>query len=446
MKKFQITGIARLLIFFIILCLGGGFLLQLPLAYKNNIPVPFVDSLFTSVSAVCVTGLSTLDMNIYTTEGFTIIAILIELGGLGIITFLSLLLTSKNKKVSFANRRAVKQFALEDVENNPKKIIRIILYYTLLIQSFGFLCLIPILKNAGIENFTFDAMFLAISAFCNAGFSPYSDSLIGFNNQVALNVVIMLLIISGGIGFIVIANLRQVRKGIKKGYSAHTKIVFITTTILIFAGAACFFILEYNHAFKDFTLSQKISAAFFQSVTPRTCGFETVAQPKFTYTSSLITLLFMFIGGSPASIAGGIKTTTFFVAFLYVIKGDETTGTVRFFNRTINNETINKAIMIIVKSVLCIFIAIILLTLTEQAKLTNNDISIYDLVFETVSAFGTVGLSNGITSTLTTGGKIILIVTMFIGRTALATMILILPSVAKSRRLIQLPKAEIIVG
>ena len=446
MKGLQFSGTTRLIILFIFLSVIGAFLLQIPLVYKNEQVVPFVDALFTAVSAVCVTGLSTLNMDVYTNFGFLIILILIELGGLGIITFLSILISNPEKKVSLVNRRVVKQFSIGEVEFNPRKIIKNIMGYTFGIQFIGFLLLMPLLKSHGIENYVFDALFLSISSFCNAGFAPYSDSLIQFDNAILLNVVIIALIIFGGIGFIVLSNIQQVRKGIKKRLSIHTKMVLLATGILIASGFIYFYLAEFNHAFAGFPWYKKISAALFQSVTPRTCGFEAIAQSDFSRTSSLFTIMLMFIGGSPASIAGGIKTTTIFVTLWYVFKGDEKTGTVQFFNRTISGETINKAIIIIVKSFLIVFLCVFLLTITEKPRLITNEISMFDLAFETVSAFGTVGLSQGITADMSFWGKIVLIVTMFVGRTALATMMIILPGTEKKRQFIKYPEEEVIVG
>lgn len=446
MKAIEISGTTRLIILFIILGFTGAFLLQIPLVYKDGNVAPFIDSLFTSVSAVCVTGLSTLDMSVYTNFGFFIIMLLIELGGLGIITFLSVLISIPSKKISLVNRRVVKQFSIGDVESNPRKIVSNIIRYTLGIQSIGFLLLVPLLKSHGVENYIFDSLFLAVSSFCNAGFAPYSDSLIQFDNAILLNLVIIGLIIFGGIGFIVLSNIHQVRKGVKKRFSAHTKIVLLATGILILVGFIFFYFAEYNHAFSNLPWYKKISAALFQAVTPRTCGFETIPQSDLSNSSSLFTMLLMFIGGSPASIAGGIKTTTFFVVLWYVFRGDDKAGTVQFFNRTISAETVNKATMVMIKSIIVIFVAVFFLCYTEKNRLFAEEIEVFDVVFEAVSAFGTVGLSQGITAGLSFAGKIVLIVTMFIGRTALATMMLVLPSIIKKQKYLKYPEEEVIIG
>lgn len=446
MKTMMFSGRTRLIVFFIVLCFVGAFLLQIPNAYKGGKVVPFIDALFTSVSAVCVTGLSTVDMAVYSRLGFVIIMVLIELGGLGIITFISIFTSSPSRKVSLVNRRVVREFSIDDVENNPRHIVKNILRYTLTIQFIGFLCLMPILKNHGIETFVFDSLFLAVSAFCNAGFSVYSDSLIRFGNSIALNTVIMSLIILGGIGFIVLQNVLQTIRKRKKRLSLHTKMVLLCSGFLILSGVFVFSGVEFSQAFADLPLHKKISAAFFQAVTPRTCGFETVPQAQFSYASRLFTVLLMFIGGSPASIAGGIKTTTFFTALLYSLRGDEKTGTVVFFRRTLATETINKSIIIIVKSVLIVFLATLLLSVVEAPQLKNATMNIMDLVFETVSAFGTVGLSLGITGDLDFWSKIIIIVTMFTGRTALAAMMLVLPGTLRKRQFVEYPEEAVLIG
>lgn len=446
MKTIILSGRTRLIVFFIILCFAGAFLLQIPAAYKDNKAVPFIDALFTSVSAVCVTGLSTVDMAVYSRLGFIIIMFLIELGGLGIITFISIFTAFPSRKVSLVNRWVVREFSIDDVENNPRHIVKNILRYTLTIQFIGFLCLMPILKSYGIKTFIFDSLFLAVSAFCNAGFSVYSDSLMRFGNSIALNTVMISLIILGGIGFIVLQNVLQTIHKRKKHLSMHTKMVLLSTGFLIVLGTIVFISTEFSKAFVDLPAHKKISAAIFQAVTPRTCGFETIPQVQLSHASRLFTILLMFIGGSPASIAGGIKTTTFFTALLYSLRGDEKTGTVVFFKRTIDAETINKSIIIIVKSVLIVFLALLFLSVTEATRLTNSEIDIMDLLFETVSAFGTVGLSLGITADLSFWGKIIIILTMFTGRTALASMMLVLPGTLKKRQFVEYPEEAVLIG
>ncbi|MFI3257966.1 MAG: potassium transporter TrkG [Spirochaetales bacterium] len=174
MKPVILSDTVRLISFFIFLCCAGAFLLQIPFAYKSGEAVPFIDALFTAVSAVCVTGLSTVDMEVYSRVGFIIIMILIELGGLGIISFISIFIGGSSKKVSLVNRRVVRRFSIDNIENNPRNIVKNILFYAFIIQGVGFLCLMPTLKMHGVEDFVFDALFLSVSAFCNAGFAVWA--------------------------------------------------------------------------------------------------------------------------------------------------------------------------------------------------------------------------------------------------------------------------------
>ena len=194
---------SRLFLYFIIIAALGSLLLSMPFSYKANVKVNYIDALFTSVSAVCVTGLSTLDMEVYSRTGLIFLLLLIEAGGLGILTYISFLMALSSKKISAANRTLVKDFYIDDVEYNPKNILAKIFFFTLVIQFMGFVFLMPGLYKAGDKNFIFDSFFLSISAFCNAGFSPFNDSLQGFNENYYVLSIIMILMITGGIGFIV---------------------------------------------------------------------------------------------------------------------------------------------------------------------------------------------------------------------------------------------------
>ena len=207
MKIRMSSGHIQLFLYFLILAFAGSLLLQIPSAYKDGNTVPYIDSLFTAMSAVCVTGLSTVDMKVYTRLGFCILLFLIEAGGLGIVTFITMLSAMGAKKVSMVSNRIIRDYFIDDVDVNPKRILLSILRFTAGIQIAGAIALIPLFYRAGIKSFVFDSFFISISAFCNAGFSIYSDSLASFNNNSAINAVIMFLIIAGGIGFIVMKNI-----------------------------------------------------------------------------------------------------------------------------------------------------------------------------------------------------------------------------------------------
>ncbi len=414
----------QLFSYFATLSAAGAFLLQIPAAYVSGVPVPFVNSLFTSVSAVCVTGLSSVDMSVYTTAGLAIIMLLIEMGGLGIITFISMYLALPSKKVSLVNRRVVREFFIDEVETNPKTILKNIILFTGIIQLCGAVCLFLAFQSLNVESPVFTSLFLSVSAFCNAGFSPYQNSLADFAAVPAVNIVIMLLIISGGLGFIVLKNVYQTALHRRKRLSLHSKIVLWTTGALIVCGALFFFIADFNSAFKELSVPEKILASFYQSVTARTAGFETLPQKNFSPASQIISDMLMFIGGSPGSMSGGIKTTTFFVILLFSVKGDMTRRRLVLFNRRIDSPTIERAMGILSKSLFFIFVSLTVLLFTEKELVTSGIFGIGDLFFEVVSAFATVGLSQGVTPFLSDAGKIVVIATMFVGRTGFFAMVL----------------------
>lgn len=436
----------QLFAYFIGLSLLGSIFLQLPWAYTSGTSEPYIDALFTSVSALCVTGLSTLDMSVYTTAGFCIILILIELGGLGILTFVSMMIASPHKKVSLVNRKLVKDFFIDDVEDNPRKILSNILLLTFGIQLLGTLALYPAFYTEGIEAPLFTAFFTAVSAFCNAGFSLFSDSLAQFSHNRAISLIVMSLIFLGGIGFIVLKNLYQIARRRKNHLSLHSKLALISSAVLIVFGSVLYFASEYNNSFRDLSLPDRIIASFFQSITTRTAGFETIAQTSQGPLSNVITIFLMFIGGSPGSIAGGVKTTTFFVAIFYLLRGNEEKSSLTLFHRNISSSSINKAISIVVKSFLIVFVSFLLLIISEQQSLLHSSFSISDLLFETVSAFGTVGLSCGVTAQLTYAGKIIIIFTMFIGRTGIFAMALGSTRNIIEKRFIRYPEESVLIG
>ena len=426
MKRKLSSEKTRLFLYFFFIALMGSILLSLPQAYKNGIPVNYIDALFTSVSAICVTGLSTLSMDVFSRTGLIFILILIEAGGLGILTYISFLMTVSSKKISVVNGNLIKDFYIDDIDFNPKSILKKIILFTLLIQVIGSILLIPGLYKAGDQHFIFNSIFLSISAFCNAGFSPSSDSLSGFSGNWYVLSIIMGLIILGGIGFVVFTNIAQKIRFAKKGQifylSLHVKIVLISTAVLIVSGFVFTFISFYKTSLWELPLSKRILSALFESVTLRTAGFETIPQTSFSSSVSLFHLVLMFIGGSPGSIAGGVKTTTAFVTLLYLLDGNEQRTTVSFANRRIPSTIINKSITIVSRSVLILLISAISLSYVENHLISNGTISLIDIIYESVSALATVGLSRGLTPQLSFLGKLIIIITMYIGRTGIYAM------------------------
>lgn len=450
MKIFNFKSASfKLFLYFFILSLFGTVLFLLPIAYVDNNRMNFIDCLFNSVSALCVTGLCTVDMKIFSDIGLLFFMFLIEAGGLGLVTFFILFLFFSYKELSLSNRNIIKEYFVDEYYFDSRKIVKLILATTLAFQLIGGLIISLTLYFTGYEKPFFYGMFLAISAFCNAGFSPYSDSLILFNNNYIIIFVISFLIIAGGLGFTVFSNIVALcskRKNRIRVLSLHTKVVLMMTTILIFAGTILIFLLEKNNAFSNMTFIQKICNSFFQSVTLRTAGFELVPQSSMTDSSYFISIIFMLIGGSPGSMAGGIKTTTIFVLLFYVYKSSSDRNSPSIFKRDIKKQGIEKALSVFIMALSFLVIMMFLLILAEQNNiLKTNDLK--DLIFEGFSAFGTVGLSRGITSKLSVLGKIIIIVMMFAGRTGIT--FIALNSFTKSKNIksfTDYPEENILIG
>ena len=423
-SKFRIkSATENLFIYFLFLALTGTILFRFPAFYSDGMPIPLIDSIFTTVSAMCVTGLSTVDMSVFSNSGFLLILLLIEAGGLGLVSFFTIYLALDAKKISLLNRNIIKDYFTEEQQIETKQIIREIIFFTLFIQFLGALLLSLLLKFHGEKNYIFYGIFISVSAFCNAGFSPYSESLSSFTNSPVFLLTVSLIIILGGLGFSVMSNIfftLKKQNGKKRTIlSLHSKIVLFTTFILIAGGTAFFFIFEYNGAYKNLSFSSALLNAFFQSVTLRTAGFETVSQNSFSAHSTVLSDIFMLIGGSPGSMAGGIKTTTFFLLLTLAYKSIHDKNLPSIFHRDISESSTSKATSIFIKAICFLSVMIILLLISEQKSIKNGIFSESSLIFEAFSAFATVGLSKGITGLLSNSGKIIIIFLMFAGRTGI---------------------------
>ncbi len=408
-----------ILAFFVSAILLGSFLLVIPGVYTSG-RLGYVDALFTSTSAVCVTGLITVDTAQFSRAGQIVIMILIQTGGLGIITFGTLFLALPRRRISIVSKGVIGDYSLSEVEYQPKIIIRSILKYTLAFEAVGFL--VYGIRFRALGYSIFDAVFHAVSAFCNAGFSTFPDSLERFVSDPVVNFTTMLLIILGGIGFIVIRDLRKLLSGEKRHLSYHSAIVFKTTGALLLGGAAAFFLLEYHGSMEALAFPQKIMASLFQSVTPRTAGFDTIAQGSLSQGSQLLTMILMFIGASPASTGGGVKTTTFFILLMTAFSYKDSSDHINHIGRSIMPRTVYKAVGVVVKGLFIVIAASVVMIIVESRA--GNALHLADALFETISAFGTVGLSKGITFSLHPASKIVLIITMFVGRVGLFALAL----------------------
>ncbi len=436
--------------YFLTIMAAGTLLLSLPLSWRGEGPLSLLNAAFTAVSAVCVTGLAVVDTAQFTRFGQIVLLLLIQLGGLGIVTFSTLYLIIPGLRMPLDNSQILLDFNPDKGRRDPRRIIKIILFYTLSLEGAGALVLSLLFARRGVPEPVFTGIFHGISAFCNAGFSRFSNSLEDYALDLPVNLTVMALIITGGLGFMVIRDL--FRKLIIPGHrlSFHTKIMLVATAVLIAGGALFFFLAEGQGAFLTDGKGEPVSfggrwlMAFFQSVTERTAGFNTVPQGDLTLPSQIFSLLLMIIGGGSGSTAGGIKVTTAFMIFFVIMNGLNTRGELRVFKRRIPSDIINRASLFFLKAMGFLFLVLLLLIFTEHR---NGEVGsdLEALVFETFSALGTVGLSHGITPLLSGQGKLIIIITMFAGRVGLFTMIL--PRRDRYReRHVDWPTGEVMIG
>ena len=408
---------------FLILIAAGTALLMLPASSANNQSLGFIDALFTSTSASCVTGLVVVDTGSYLSRfGQIVILGLLQTGGIGIMTMSTLLILMGGKRPGLTER-----IVLQDTFTNGRNysiysILKYVLIFTLIIEGIGtaFLFLRFIPAKSLSEAFYF-SIFHSISAFCNAGFSLFYNSFTGYNQDWILNLIISVLIISGGIGFLVLAELSRKFPFTRRTWprcSLHTRIVLSSTFILLIISTLVILFMEWDNTLASLSVPNRLMAAFFQGVSARTAGFNSVAIGNMANETLFVLILLMFIGASPGSCGGGIKVTTFTTLIALGISRLFGYQKTFIFKRTIPEENISKAISILLISSVVIIIAIMAI-LTSELGETAHTVSrgkFLELVFEVVSAFGTVGLSTGITVGLSMVGKLIITFVMFIGR------------------------------
>ncbi len=406
---------------------AGAVVLWLPFCHHPG-EVNFLEALFTSTSAVCVTGLTVVDTGTsYTLAGQTVIMLLIQAGGLGIMTFAALMVQMLGSRMSLTSRAALHDsFFQEDVGAKFKSLFRRILAVTLAIELTGAAVMsLALVPRYGVFNGLFSALFHAVSAFCNAGFSLYRNSLVALRGSALVVVPIMSLIVLGGLGYAVLLELihngrtwssKRARPAIRL-MTLHTRVVLVMTASLIVGGAIGLMVLGLTPGVH--TTGSKLAAALFQSVTARTAGFNTVNVGNLPDASLILLVVLMFIGGSPGSCAGGIKTTSFAVwlaRFRSRVMGEED---VHIMGRRIPKDILRRTTVLISLSLLWNGLGIMLLMVFESHV---PGVRLRDVVFEQISAFGTVGLSTGLTPSLTAFGRIWIIVTMFVGRLGPLTM------------------------
>ena len=439
--KYKVVNPAQLFVgsFFIII-LMGSLLLMLPNATRGEIS--YVDALFTATSAVCVTGLAVVDTGgVFTLIGQTIILFLIQTGGLGIMTFASYFSYFFRSGSSYENQMYMGEMTNVDKLDEVFSVLKKIITVTFAIEAIGAVMLFFSITDSAVHGFghrIYFSVFHAVSGFCNAGFSPLKNSLFEatFRFNYLFQLIIALLIIFGGLGFPIIFNswkffvykigntFKRLLKKREKTYlpwvlNLNSKVIISTTAILLISGTIFVLIFEYNNTLTEHhSFFGKFIVSFFGSVTTRTAGFNSIDTGAMTLPTTLIFILLMWIGASPASTGGGIKTSTIAVAFLNVVSIAKGKKNLEIFGREISGVSINKSFAIILLSVVVIF------TSTLGVAMFDADKNLLSIVFEVVSAYATVGLSRGITGSLTDASKIIVLITMFLGRVGMITFLM----------------------
>ena len=449
-KRFSLSTTHMIMLSFLAVILVGSLLLSLPISSANGKAVPYLDALFTATTATCVTGLVTLPtVTAWSVFGHVIILVLIQVGGLGVITIMSAIMILLQKRMGI-NSRLLLQDALN--LNSLSGIVRFVkrvLLGTFLVEGIGaLLYMIVFVPEYGLRG-VWISVFTAISAFCNAGIDIIAEnSLCSYATNPLINAVTGLLIIFGGIGYVVWWDMMGFgKRTAQKKYlrfcnlSLHSKIAIVTTLILIFGGGVLILLFEYDNPLTigDLSLFDKIQVSLFQSISTRTAGFATVPQQNLTNASSILCLLLMFIGGSPVGTAGGIKTVTVTVLVVSAIATIQDKQEVSMFNRNISKQMVNKAVAVTLMSFTIMLTSAILLSAVSGADAL-------DILFETVSATATVGLTRDLTPYLNSAGKMIIIGTMYLGRVGPISLALALNSGKKHQNIVRNPTEEISVG
>lgn len=449
-RRLSLSTTHIIMLSFLVLILAGSLLLALPISSASGEAVPYQDALFTATTAACVTGLVTLPtVTAWSVFGQAVILVLIQVGGLGVVTIMSALMILLHRRMGIGDRLLLQDaFNLNSLSGIVRFVKRVLLG-TFLVEGLGALLYMTVFVPEFGPRGIWISVFTSISAFCNAGIDIIAEnSLCNYATNPIINTVTSLLIILGGIGYIVwwdVMGLGKRTAGKKRrrfrNLSLHSKIAITTTLILIFGGGMLIFLFEYDNPLTIGNLSafDKIQVSLFQSVTTRTAGFATVPQQDLTNASSILCLLLMFIGGSPVGTAGGIKTVTIAVLMVSALATIQNKQDVSLYNRNIAKQAVSKAVAVTVMSFSIMFTSTVLLSAVSGADAL-------DILYETVSATATVGLTRDLTPYLNTAGKAIIIGTMYLGRVGPISLALALNSGKKRQNIIKNPTEDISVG
>ena len=445
-KRVTLSTTQTILISFLLLILVGSGLLSLPVAAADGVGVPYIDALFTATTATCVTGLVTVTTaTAWSTFGQVVILLLIQVGGLGVITVISWLMVLMQRKLSLSDNLLLQDAFNVNTLSGLAKFVKKVVLGTFLVEGAGALCYMTVLVPAFGWRGIWLAVFNAVSAFCNAGMDILGDnSLMNYATHPLMNFVTEALIVLGGLGYIVWWDVWRVVRTPHFGWrnlTLHSKIVLTATAVLLFGGTALILAAEYRNPATIGGMGwwDKLQCAFFQSVTCRTAGFAAIPQEGLTTAGTAISIFLMFVGGSPVGTAGGIKTTT--LAVLCVTAYCTITGRrqIGLFHRSLSSATIRKAVAVAGMSLTVLLGSTLLLALTTEAPLV-------DVLYETASATATVGLTRGLTPHLGLWGKLIVITTMYFGRIGPISLAIALGSRKEARNSVKDPAEEISVG
>ena len=440
----SIFSYTRMIAFgFLAVILMGTLLLSLPIAARSGDRTALIDCFFTATSATCVTGLTVLDTYMHWSSfGHVIILGLIQIGGLGFMTIITMFSIFTRKHISLYERRLLMQSAGTIRLSGIITMIKRVVIGTFCVEGMGAVFLsLRFCPKLGFAKGLWYAVFHSVSAFCNAGFDLMGRfnevSLTGYYNDPLVCITLMVLIVIGGLGFLVWSDVIKCRFVFKK-MELHSKLVLTVTALLVFGGAAVLFMTEKNGAFKGMTTGEQVLSAFFQSITLRTAGFFTFDQSKLSNSGYILSTLLMFIGGSPGSTAGGVKTTTMAVAFLNLISVARNNDDVVIFKRKINNKVVIQSVAIIGIHILMASITIFIICYLEP-------IGLREVIYESVSAISTVGISMGITSDFNVASKLFIAGLMYSGRIGGMTIVL---AIAENSHKVKLerPEEKILIG
>ena len=449
-KKFALSTTQMILLSFLVAIFAGSLLLSLPISAQSGEAIPYIDALFTATTATCVTGLVTLPVaSTFSVFGQAVILILIQIGGLGVITIISGFMLMLNRKMGIGDRLLIQDAFNLNTMSGLAKFVKSVMLGTFIVEGIGALLYMTVFVPEFGARGIWVAVFNSISAFCNAGIDIIGEnSLIGYATNPIINATTSMLIIVGGIGYIVWWDIISVLKTrtrknrrVFRHLTLHTKIAIVATLILIFGGAALVFACEYNNpqTIANLSLFDKLQVSFFQSITTRTAGFASIPQENLMGATSIVSIALMIIGGSPVGTAGGIKTVTVAVLLCSAFSTIKGKNDASLFGRRVSSDSIRKAV-----AVVTMFSAVMIISTVLLSAL--SDAPVIDVIYECVSATATVGLSRGLTGTLNMAGKLVVIATMYFGRIGPISLAIALGGKNENRNIVSDPIEEISIG